>query len=143
MAESAARWAAQSAVGTNPGGRRGRLPQSSALWKRTTSPTTTIEGVSIPVAAATTSLNVDTTTRCAAVVALLMTATGSSGRRPPDISRSAMLGKCRAAIYSTSTGAPRAIACQSRPPGTAPSLSWPVRNVTAELVSRWVSGIPA
>ena len=46
-------------------------------------------------------------------------------------------------MYSTITGEPRAIAAQSSPSGTAPVLLWPVTKVTAELVSRWVTGIPA
>ena len=40
----------------------------------------------------------DTSTRWASVVALPITAAGSSRRRPPAISRATMFGKCLSAI---------------------------------------------
>ena len=42
--------------------------------------------------------NVETTTCCSGVLALLTIATGSSGRRPPAISRAAITGKCFSAM---------------------------------------------
>src|ERR1051325_9325587 len=119
--------------------------QSSAARNRTISPTAIIVGPSMPASAAAVaaSANDVTSTRCAGVVALLTIATGASTRRPAAMSRAAIAPSWRNPIYSTTTGEPRAIASQSIPFGTAPPLLWPVTKVTAELMSRWVTGMPA
>src|SRR5436190_12869567 len=128
-----------------PGHGSGPPIQSSAARRRTTSPIAMIVGPSMPAvaAAAAASANEVTTTRWAGVVALLTIATGSSGVRPAAMSRAAIAAIWRNPMYSTITGEPRAIASQSTPSGTAPPLLWPVTNVTAELMSRWVIGMPA
>src|SRR5947209_8598430 len=128
-----------------PGHGSGPPFQSSAARRRTTSPIAMIVGPSMPAAAAAAaaSANEVTTTRWAGVVALLTIATGSSGVRPAAISRAAIAAMWRNPIYSTMTGEPRAIASQSTSSGTAPPLLWPVTKVTAELMSRWVTGMPA
>src|SRR5204863_338416 len=66
-----------------------------------------------------------------------------AARRPAAMSRAAIAPSWRNPIYSTMTGEPRAIASQSIPFGTAPPLLCPVTKVTAELMSRCVTGIPA
>src|SRR5438067_1579564 len=118
--------------------------QSSAARRRTTSPIAMIVGPSMAAATAApaASANDVTTTRWAGVVALLTIATGSCGARPAAISRVAIAAIWRNPMYSTMTGEPRAIASQSTPSGTTPSLLSPVTKVTAELMSRGVARIP-
>src|ERR1051326_7642877 len=119
--------------------------QSSVARNRTISPTAIIVGPSMPPSAPAGAASASdvTSTRCAGVVALLTIATGSSARRPAAMSRAAIAPRWRNPIYSTMTGEPRAIASQSIPFGAAPPLLWPVTKVTAELMSRWVTGMPA
>src|SRR6185437_14731889 len=118
--------------------------QASVSPSRATSPMTITAGGSIRSAAASVAAapSVVVSTRCAAVVALLTIAAGSSRPRPASINRSAIAARWLRPIYSTSTGAPWAIAPQSRVSGAAPP-SCPVTSVTAELMPRWVSGMPA
>src|ERR1700733_7607058 len=67
--------------------------QSSVSCRRTTSPIAMIAGLSMPFAARAALASVVVTTRCAAVVALLTIATGSSGARPAAISRAAIVSR--------------------------------------------------
>ena len=53
------------------------------------------------------------------------------------------LGSMVSRLCMTITGAPLATWCQSIASGMTPPESWPVRKVTAWLVSRWVAGMPA
>ena len=55
----------------------------------------------------------------------------------------AMVRRCFIAMYMTITGEPRATAAQSIVSGTRPDALCPVRKVTAWLMSRWVTGMPA
>ena len=119
--------------------------QSSLSLRRTTSPTTMMEGLVKPsrTAASGRSASVEARERCLLVVPQYTRAAGVPPSMPDSMSLAAISGRFFMPMRKTSVEALRARAFQlCTEPGLVGS-SWPVMMVTEEDHARCVSGMPA